>query len=287
MRPTLYVSDLDGTLLGPQAGLSDYARGTLRELLAQGLPFTVASARSVASIRPILGELPLKLPVIEFNGAFLSDLSGRHEVVNAIDPGVAAAVYEVIVRAGRVPVLSTFDGEEDHVYFSGIANEGVRWYVEDRRAQRDPRWREVEHLPLALREQVVCFTVIDRAAPLSDLYAALETRFGCELELRLVEHLYARGWHWLTVHDARARKDRAIGTLAGRYGLSDHELVVFGDQSNDIPMFRAAQRAYAVANASDELKGHATAVIAPNIEDGVVRFIEAEWGPRRTPALRS
>ena len=100
IRPTLYVADLDGTLLDDNAKLSDATRTILVELLDQGLPFTVASARSVASIQYMLSGVSLSLPVVEFNGAFLTDLeTGQHQSVQAIDPKLAAAVFAA--AAGR------------------------------------------------------------------------------------------------------------------------------------------------------------------------------------------
>ncbi len=53
MKPdesTLYVSDLDGTLLGNDTSLSQYSKDTLNAMLDQGLLFTVASARIIASM---------------------------------------------------------------------------------------------------------------------------------------------------------------------------------------------------------------------------------------------
>jgi len=83
--PTLYISDLDGTLLNNSAELSAYSKTTLQAMLADGLIFTVASARSVVAMQQMMAGLTLPLPVIEFNGAFISDLAtGRHEVVNNI-----------------------------------------------------------------------------------------------------------------------------------------------------------------------------------------------------------
>jgi hypothetical protein len=72
-----YVSDLDGTLLRSNATLSSYSKKILQQLLHEGLHFTVASARSVFSMWPILDGLRLSLPVIEFNGAFISDHRDR------------------------------------------------------------------------------------------------------------------------------------------------------------------------------------------------------------------
>lgn len=46
----LYVSDLDGTLLGPGAVLSPVARATVNALTHTGVPFSYATARSYVSV---------------------------------------------------------------------------------------------------------------------------------------------------------------------------------------------------------------------------------------------
>ena len=50
---------------------------------------------------------------------------------------------------------------------------------------------------------------------------------------------------------------------------------MFGDSVNDLPMFKAADEAYAVSNALDELKNVATAVIGSNEEDAVASSLKA------------
>jgi len=138
---SLYLSDLDGTLLRNDATLSAFSEAALREMLAAGLLFTVASARSVISMQGILRGLPLRLPVIEFNGAFLSDLAtGRHETVNALSPSIAEDVYAQVLRHHLVPFVSSFDGTEDRVHYAAATNAGMHWYLEDRRRHRDRRW---------------------------------------------------------------------------------------------------------------------------------------------------
>ena len=46
IRKTLYVSDLDGTLLRPDATVSAFTAETLRALTAEGMLFSYATARS-------------------------------------------------------------------------------------------------------------------------------------------------------------------------------------------------------------------------------------------------
>ena len=126
---TLFVSDLDGTLLNDQAELSPYSRDLLTSMLAEGLLFTVASARSVSSIRSMLKGLPLQLPVIEFNGAFISDLhTGRHDYVNAIHGDIVSDVYHLLSQGEHPPFVASFNGDEDCLYPPTLVNPGAQWY---------------------------------------------------------------------------------------------------------------------------------------------------------------
>jgi Cof subfamily protein (haloacid dehalogenase superfamily) len=277
---TLYVSDLDGTLLGEDATLSLRSRSILTGLLREGLCFTVATARSVHSLKAVLAGLPMSLPVVEFNGAFVTDLAtGRHLSVQALSPDLAREVHACITQAGHSPFLSTFDGAQDRLSHGRVLNAGMEWYLEDRRRHADPRVARVADTEDGLTHQVVCITVIGERGPLETLASALSARFGGRLELHCVPHLYS-DWHWLTVNDAGATKDQGIRRLRQCQGLGGHELVVFGDHSNDLTMFRIADRAIAVANATPELKAISHAVIGPHSEDSVALFLQDEWGRR-------
>jgi Cof subfamily protein (haloacid dehalogenase superfamily) len=272
----LYVSDLDGTLLADDGTLSSNSRAALQLLLKEGVAFSVASARSVVSMRPILRGLRFSLPVIEFNGAFLSDLeSGRHEIVNAIEPAIAQDIFALFSRFARMPFVSTFNGESDRLYYCMTTNEGERLYVSNRLENKDHRLCRTNDLAGSLRDQVVCLTVIAEADELGDLAIAIEEQYGDRVEIHLFENRYSPGWFWLTIHDRRATKDQAIRLMVDSYGMAAHELVVFGDQTNDIKMFRIASEAVAVANAHPEVKRHATQIIGPNHEDSVVEFIRS------------
>ena len=61
---TLYVSDLDGTLLSRRDRLSPYTVETLNRLLHAGVLFTYATARSLSSASVVTEGLRMDLPVI-------------------------------------------------------------------------------------------------------------------------------------------------------------------------------------------------------------------------------
>ena len=280
---TLYVSDLDGTLLNRQGQLSDTTREGLVELLDQGLVFTVASARHVVSIRQLLAGLPLSLPVISSNGAFISDLAtGRHELVHGMDGALGEALFALVRRHGQLPFLSVHTPEGDRLCWQGVENEGQQHFVDERLLNGDPRLRQCTDLSRELSAgPLMTLVVVGPHGLLQVLHDDIQAQFGDAVCCHLNEDLYRPDWPWLTVHDRRATKDQAIRILAQRYGLSDREVVVFGDQVNDITMLRAAHRGVAMANAIDEVKAQAQAVIGHHDEDAVLAFLRQEWAGRR------
>ncbi len=273
-----YVSDMDGTLLDPQARLSAATREGLMELLSEGLAFTVASARHVVSIARILDGLPITLPVVSSNGAYISDLrTGQHELVNAMSPALGQSLFALVRRHGLMPFIATHGPKGDQLFWQEVQNAGQQRFVAERQRNADPRLRQVDRLQDQLDDPLVTMLVVDRVEPLAALQAEIHALCGDQVTTHLAEDLYLPGWPWLNIHDRRASKDQAIATLAERYQLHDRELVVFGDQVNDLSMLRAAHHAIAVANASDDVKQAAHHIIGPHHEDAVLHFIREDW----------
>jgi len=286
MGNTIYISDLDGTLLTNNAVLSDFSKHNLQELLQDGLLFTVASARSVVFMGVVLRGLKLPLPIVEFNGAFISDLeSGRHEIINSIEPEIIEDIYQMICSFKCVPFISSFNGLEDCCYYQEIINEGMQWYINDRLFHQDKRLRAIATLTDSFHEQIVCITIINHTEILSELEIAIHERYGERIQTYHYENSYAPGWYWLTIHSHKATKAQAILTLQEVYGLKSNKLMVFGDHNNDIEMFQIADCAIAVANATVELKRHATHVIGSNQADSVVRYIHQDWSQQTSLKL--
>lgn len=286
----LYLSDLDGTLLNSAGEVSERTRQGLEELLQEGLPFTVASARSHFSIRKLFGDLEFTLPIIEFNGAFLTDYrTGRHLEVYALGRALGEEVFDRVTRTGLRPFVCSYDGREDCLHYDELVNAGMVWYEARRRAAGDPRLRRTVRLRDTLAEQVVSLTVMAPDRPrIEALRDELAETYGEQLQLFCYENEYSPGNWWLTIHHAAASKHIAMRRLREAHAPSA-ELVAFGDNVNDLLMLEHADVAVAVANAVEPVRAVADHVIGTNDEDSVVAFLEAahrsEASPSRAPAL--
>jgi len=68
---TLYLSDLDGTLLGPNERLSPKTSDVVTRFVRSGGLFSFATARSLITAQRVTAGLPLELPAIVYNGVFI------------------------------------------------------------------------------------------------------------------------------------------------------------------------------------------------------------------------
>lgn len=70
---TLYVSDLDGTLLRSNETTSDYTNQTINELVEKGMTFSYATARSFHTSHKVTKGLNARIPLIIYNGTMVVD----------------------------------------------------------------------------------------------------------------------------------------------------------------------------------------------------------------------
>ena len=269
-KNTLYVTDLDGTLLRSDATLSPYTVSTITRLTEQGLAFTYATARSIESARPIAGGLNLPLPAITRNGAVLADnATGKHLEKALFTEEEVALLKEMLPELPRCGFVSCFIGEEMFkAYVPGNLVPGMVQYADFYRD--DPLMKPVKTLEEMFFGQPGYVTLIDDREKAAKIYEKVRQYPGWECIFQKDTY-----WdeYWVEVCPRNCTKAKAILKMKEQYGF--RKVVAFGDSVNDMPMFRAADEAYAVSNALEALKEIATGVIGGNNEDAVARFLES------------
>lgn len=265
---TLYVTDLDGTLLNTKDRVSEYSISTINRLIENGMLFTYATARSLVSASVVTQGLTFSMPVIVYNGGLvIQPKSG--EVLSSIEFSrqEREKVVEVIKDNHVSPlVYSYIEGKESVSWNPCKENEGVQRYLSLRKGDR--RLRPVEDNQL-YEGEVFYYTCIGQKEELLPIYESLsqDSRYRCTLAQELYREEY-----WCEIMPSATTKANAINKVKELYNCD--RVVAFGDATNDINMFTLADECYAVENAVEELKKCATGIIASNDEDGVARWLE-------------
>ena len=266
---TLYVTDLDGTLLNQAAKVSEYSTAVINRLVEKGMLFTYATARSLVSASVATKGLSTKIPVIAYNGAFIIK-PDTGEVLHSVKFTAEEMkdARELIVKNGISPlVYSVIDGVERLSWDTSRENAGIRNYLS--RRQGDKRLRPLQGSESLYDGEVFYFTCVGEREGLSPLYDTAKTddRYVCHFQKELYQPEY-----FCEIMPARATKAQAIAKLKEIWGCD--RIVSFGDAVNDIPMFRISDESYAVENAVEELKTLATGIIASNEQDGVAKWLQ-------------
>lgn len=274
---TLYVTDLDGTLMRNDETLSSYTVQTINELIEKGLAFTYATARSIESARPIAGGLNLRLPAITRNGAVLADnATGQHLEKAVFTEAEVELLKKMLPELPKYGFVSCFLGEVMHrLYIDCEHTPALQGYFDY--YESNPTVRPVEAFSDLFSGETGYVTLIGTKEEIRPIYERVREYKGWET---LFQKDTYRAEYWLEICPQNCTKAKTIRKVKERYGFD--RLVVFGDGINDIPMFEIADEAYAVSNALPELKQHATGMIGCNEEDAVANYLKGRMEENRT-----
>lgn len=274
---TLYVSDLDGTLLRSDMRTSDYTNRTVNGLIGRGLLFTYATARGVETAAKVTAGLNARIPLILNNGTFLVDGASRKPLYSCLfTPKERDEIYGAFLSQGLYPLTYAVIGGRNRFSYLKEKCSGAQYeFVLSRLGEKtDRRAREIFSEARALDGDVYYFACIDAEEKLRPVYERLKEQYRCFF----ARDIYT-GEMWLEILPAGASKASAVLKLKQLLGCE--KVVCFGDGVNDIPMFEIADECYAVANAEERLKRIATGVIGANDDDGVARWLEEHFASEK------
>ncbi|MGB7962687.1 MAG: HAD family hydrolase [Propionicimonas sp.] len=263
-RPSLIVSDLDGTFLAPDGSIPAVNVEAVQRAAAMGVGFVAATGRPTRWLG-VLAELGTAQPlVIAANGAVLWDLATRR-VVEA--SGIEVLLLRSVIAALRsaIPGLSigveTPDGFACEPSCPAARRGTVALLAAAQSGLLDVQGPVVKLLG---------FHPDLETGPLADL---AELTVG---QVVTVTHSARAGEYGLVEISAPGvSKASALRRLCGRLGIAPEGVAVFGDMPNDADMLAWAGMPHVVANAHPALLAAGFPVVGSNADAGVGRGILA------------
>ena len=294
----LYVSDLDGTLLNSDALLNEDVPKRLNALIEQGLCFTVATARTYATVNSIMKDVNLTCPMILMNGVMIYDpvkkscihaeiierdsveyiLKGRKKFgVTGFAYALSPEISEDCSKSGETSVVDSAgrvgkSGRKMATYYEKIATQHMEKFYTERRDLYNKPFSKVEKLEDISGEDIIYFSICYEEEVLRPFYEYLKK--DERLNLNFYKDVYGDGLWYLEISHKNASKYYGIQKL--RKLLHPAAITGMGDNLNDIPLFKACDRSCAVGNAHKEVKERADYILDTNLNAGVVKFLEKE-----------
>lgn len=264
---TLYVTDLDGTLLGRDDRVSERTLRAMDALRAHGVCISPVTSRSYSAIEVLRGAR-FCAPWCLLGGARLYDAQARRVLSEqTYDVRDAVFILDAMKARGLTPFLYAQDeNDEQRVYYERDSDAAALEFIARQRAKGDGRFRQVDNFLEKMGEKLFIVTVRGEESVLREL------RDGF---LRRGLHAYL--YHAVRLSGACSLETAAVSKRAGvkklRALTGAERVVAFGDNGNDVGMFEAADERVAVDNATQELRALADRVIGPHDQDSVAREI--------------
>ncbi len=267
---TLYISDLDGTLLHPNIQVSRQSARIINDLIKQGMLFSIATARTIASVKPILKDVNIEVPIVLMNGVCIYDLQREDYVrIEVLPPASICQLMSFISEYHLKGFAYTIKNGIMSTYYEDLNTKALKKFYQERVDRYQKQFTQIDAFSKLAEEPLVYFSLLDSYQKLEPLYQSL----GGNPDLNFVFYKdnYSPDLWYLEIFSRTASKYHAVQYL--RSYLSLDRIVCFGDNRNDLPLFEAADYKIAVANAVAELKENADRIIGYNHQDSVALWL--------------
>lgn len=274
MKKPLFITDLDGTLLSNDSRLSPMTIELVNRAVGEGALFTVATARTPATISKILRGLDLRLPMAVLTGAVLwNPVTGEYSEPKFIAESTVREMLEIYGEAQLPAFIFTLrDDHIIHIYHIGELSDVERQFIEERKDSPYKRF----HVPADGNSQLP-----EKLDNVLLFYAVQPTEKGRAVYERICDRkdlnpifyhdIYGDELAVLEFFSPQASKALAAARIAAQTGADG--IIAFGDNYNDLPLLRAADIGVAVGNAVEDVRKVADRVIGTNEESAVPKFI--------------
>ncbi|GEN55397.1 HAD family hydrolase [Halobacillus faecis] len=244
----LFVTDLDGTLLGVDHYIKNEDIDALNRMIEDGTPLAVASGRMDHEIIEVLKRVGVNGHRVSQNGAFVFNVEDTQIHATTFDKELAQRIIQTIDQEPMIKTVSTADET-----FTNESNAFIDMISEQ-------MFHEIIVNP-ELNDQVGK-TIIPSKITLhgkeEDVMKAdqrIKDAFGEEID-SFISHETC-----VDMMPKSINKQSGLRQLIDGLGIHPEEIACVGDSFNDLSMFEMTPHSYAMATAHDEVKKKANTVV--------------------------
>lgn len=281
MGKTLFVTDLDGTLLSSDSRVSARSAQLLNEAIDKGALFTIATARTPSTVERLMRDVKANLPFIVMTGsAIWNPADGLFTESTLMPPETAQKILDTVRNHDLPTFIYQLEEGKIHIYHTGELSDNERKFISERCGSQYKIFHIPENGTSKIPESLTNISLFYSMQPtrrVEETFADIKANIECT---PIFYHdMFGEEIGIMEIFSPAASKANAIKRLKIISGAD--RVVAFGDNINDIPMLREADVAVAVENAVPEVKSIADVIIGANTTDAVPRFILSALNPKQ------
>ncbi|MDR2922232.1 MAG: Cof-type HAD-IIB family hydrolase [Treponema sp.] len=262
--------DLDGTALLPDTSMGERTVRCLRGLAGRGIQVIVCTGRAIESSQRYYSAIGATGPMVFFNGAEVADVPDV-KIISSNLMGLDVVDYGIdLARSMDIHY---------QVFFPPL--QGASWealLIEKQRPEAEMYRNHTGIVPvvtdlkaeIAKPETKGCIKAMFICDP------SLHDEIRLKIRERFGDSIYmARSYPtFLEIMNTGVSKGEGLKTVMECRGLKPEEIIAFGDEENDLPMFGVAGFSAAPSGAKEKIRQAADFVFGSNAEEGLAVFLE-------------
>ena len=252
--------DMDGTLLNDRGEITPVTAAAICRAMDAGVVFSISTGRPLQGIEKYREILPLKDPVIAYNGAMVVDPQTKQVLLHQ---GLEREDARKILELGNALGTTMCIWSANQLY-GNVLNERIHDYK--KLSGVEPLL--VENYDALLDQGITKILWYDTVEALAGYQALL-----AETQLDSVTYCTSKPV-FLEFFNSRVSKAKAMEFIGRLYQIPREAMIAIGDGRNDLPMIEYAGLGVAMGNACQEVKALAQYVTASNEADGIAQVVD-------------
>lgn len=278
----LLALDLDGTFLNSKGKISEANANAIRLAEERGVLVTIATGRRFRDARPVALEAKLNAPIISHNGALLKFAESLETVdFSLINLETSLEILRVGREFGGDALVSTNPHTKGTLLYDTVSADNIplqKYIAWSKTFHGDEAEEAVHHVPdlaeILGETEVIHISYSGKCAAMSEIQTLLQDEL--KSSVNILATIYPQlDFTLLDILPPDASKGIGVEKLAKLNNLTAENVMVCGDNFNDLEMLEFAGTPVVMGNASPELlanpKYHQT---LSNDENGVAFAIE-------------
>ncbi|UQS82532.1 Cof-type HAD-IIB family hydrolase [Bombilactobacillus folatiphilus] len=261
----LVAIDVDDTLLTSQGTLLESTKQAVKQACQMGIKIVLCTGRPLVGVQGFLQELQLQQAdqyAITFNGAVIQATAGQV----LTQQGLTRKTYEQVDAYAKQNQLAYNVLDADGAIYT--SNRNVNWVtvVQAWENQAGVLIREPQEVDVQI--PMIKAVFVGEKGELDQQEAAVQQQFG------QANYVVRAADNFLEMMHADINKGVAVQALAEHLRIDSQDILVLGDEQNDLPMFEVAGTSVAMGNGSSVAKQAADYTTASNDEDGIMEAFQ-------------
>jgi len=272
----LFLTDLDHTFLRDDLTISDNSK-MIWNSMANNNIMGIATARTYKKSEQFLRGLHINTPMILLDGSLIISPEKKILDMKTLSNEMGNEIIECGAKIGIYPFVLAL--KDKHLNEAFLYPKQTNAHQKELllRYKDDDNLQECSHIKSM--EDNFKLVYFGEQNQLEELQENLQSIFKDEIKYILAPEAYL-GCYFLTLLHKDADKAHGLQKVHEITQIDYKEFTVFGDNLNDVGMFKLAHTSVAVANAHEEVKELASVVSDyTNNEDAVAKYLQAYSKP--------